>query len=222
MVVLVLCLTCLWETSIAAPFSAEGSASGSALVGPPETDDWFCSQPFSFENMEVGLGFSQSNFWMIADDYYAGTPHQGNLIKIWAVYSVVLPDDFVVQVRSDNPAGGPGQVFFANEPDQVYHEDTGYSQWGYTLWYTELHLYMQYPAGKNWLAIQALTSTQSYWLAADQQWSDMSYFSSNNGATWISSEQSYGTPCEQFMALSGAPLALERESWGRIKALYHW
>lgn len=58
MVVLALCLTCLWETSIAAPFSAEGSARGSTLVGPPETDDWFCSQPFTFENMEVGLGFS--------------------------------------------------------------------------------------------------------------------------------------------------------------------
>lgn len=222
MVVLALCLTCLWETSIAAPFSAEGSARGSVLVGPPETDDWFCSQPFTFENLQNGLGFSQNYSWMVADDYYVTTPHQGFTMMLWAIYSYSAPDDFVVQIRSDNPVGGPGPVAYTGEPDQVHHEETGYSQWGYSLWCTEIDLYMYYPPGKNWLALQAVSYSACYWLAGLQQWNDMSYFSDNNGSTWTSSEEEFGAPYEQFIVLSGWPLALERESWGQIKALFHW
>jgi len=203
-------------SALATPLASPVSGSPSLRL---ESEDWLCSQPFSFESVQNGLGFSQNHDWMMADDFYNLYVWDLFRIEIWASYAESNPQSILIQIRSDN--SGPGSIIESGISNSLNHQDTGYSQWGYPLWYTDISVsYIGVPIGKNWLALQTIGTGNTYWLAADQQWADMSYFSDSNGGIWSSSQAVWGTPYEQFMILNRYTPALERNSWGGIKALF--
>jgi hypothetical protein len=216
---LILCLVILQE----APLSAPATPSAVSDVGHQDlqiaSEDWLCSQAFTYESFENGLGFSQNNGWMMADDFYSMYSWNLFRVEIWAIYSESSPQSILIQIRSD--LSGPGSVIDSGTSNSMNHQDTGYSQWGYPLWYSDISVFpLEFPAGKSWLALQTIGTGNNFWLAADQQWADMSYFSSSNGGSWSSSQSVWGTPYEQFMILNRYSPALERNSWGGIKALF--
>lgn len=197
-------------------------AGSSSPVLPPTPDyyDVACSQPFSYGNLVSGLGFSGSNSWMLADDFTTTAPSNVNFIEIWAIYTAGNPTSFRIQFRSD--ASGPGTILTDFNTTAVFHTNTGITSWGYPLWYTEISpgvTFTANPGTKYWFCMQTLSGGMSYWLCANQTWADMTYYSGDNGSTWITSQQAYGAPYEQFMILSDI-VALERNSWGGIKSLF--
>lgn len=183
------------------------------------SEDWLCSQPFNYDDLANGLGFSTNHDWMMADDIFSSWEEGLFRIEIWAIYAESNPQGVLIQIRSD--LVGPGSVIDSGSSNSLNHEDTGFSQWGYPLWYTDISVAeIDVPAGKSWLALQTIGNGNNYWLAAGQQWADMSYFSQDNGSMWSSSQQTWGTPYEQFMVLNRWFPSLERHSWGAIKALF--
>lgn len=217
---IILCVLTLQEASLSglATPSAVSDVTHQALQ--ISSEDWLCSQAFSFESLQNGLGFSQNNDWMMADDFYSMYEWDYLFrIEIWAIYAESNPQGILIQIRSD--IAGPGSIIESGTSNSLNHQDTGYSQWGYPLWYTDISVSnLEFPVGKSWLALQTTGTGNAYWLAADQQWADMSYFSSSNGGSWSSSQAMWGTPYEQFMVLNRWFPALERNSWGGIKALF--
>lgn len=194
----------------------------SSPVTPPLPDyyDVACSQPFNYSALASGLGFSGSNSFMLADDFTTTSPSNINYIEIWAIYTSGNPTSFRVQFRSD--ASGPGAILTDFNTTAVFHVNTGLSWYGYPLWYTEISpgvTFTASPGTKYWFCLQTLTGGMSYWLSASQTWADMAYHSSNNGSTWLSSQQVFGAAYEQFVILSDI-VALERNSWGGIKTLF--
>lgn len=192
-------------------------------AGNPRLEDQYCYQPFVFENLINGLGFSSPNSWMIADDFNTGL-YIGyiDMIEVWAIYSSSNCTGFNIQVRHDTGGTGPGSISGSTTAAGVYHTNTGYTNWGYVLWHTEIEplqpLFIS--DEKYWLALQTTGGAGAhYWLSANQTWAEMTYFSSNGGNTWSSSQATWGTPYEQFLVVTGN-VPLERDSWGRIKVLF--
>jgi hypothetical protein len=184
-------------------------------------DDVFCSQVFVYANLANGLGFSAPDGWMVADDFTYAQDGYINYIQIWALYTSGNPTGFNIQLRADAP--GPGSVVSSHSSTSCMHYNTGYYSSGYPLYQTDITVdNIAFIAGtKYWIAIQSTGGGGShYWLATNQTWADMTYFSPDNGTTWISSEVEWGTPYEQFMVISGEVTALSRGSWGAIKALF--
>ncbi len=194
-----------------------------ALLGAPQWEEYICcSQPFVYENLANGLGFSSPNSWMIADDFNSAL-YSGyiDMIEVWAIYSSSNCTGFSIQIRHDTGAG-PGSIFGSTTSASVSHTNTGFTNWGYPLWHTEIEPIqsLYFADEKYWLALQTTGGAGAhYWLCANQSWADMTYFSANNGNSWSSSQTEWGAPYEQFMILS-ADVALERDSWGGIKALF--
>lgn len=215
----ILCLVFLQEaplSALASPCAVEDITHQVLRIG---SEDWLCSQSFNYENLQNGLGFSQNHIWMMADDFYSVYAEWLFRVEIWAIYSESNPQSILIQIRSNN--SGPGPVIESGNSSYLTHQNTGYSQWGYPLWYSDMSVaYLDFPAGKSWLALQTIGTGTNYWLAANQQWADMSYFSQDGGYTWTSSQQEWGIPYEQFMILNRWNPALERNSWGGIKALF--
>jgi len=186
----------------------------------PDYCDVICSQPFLYVNLAQGLGFGGNNGWMLAEDF---TPvDQGNIncYEIWAIYSGGNPTNIRIQMRSD--ASGPGSILTDLTTSEVSHINTGLFSWGYSLWYTEISPGVTFTANagtKYWVCLQTEGVYTSYCLCANQCWADQCYFSSDDGATWTSSTNTWGTPYELFMILSDI-VALERNSWGGIKVLF--
>ena len=185
--------------------------------------DVICSQPFVYANLQNGLGFSQPNAWMLADDFNYPVDGYIDNIEIWAIYASANCTGFNIQLRSDGGAG-PGAIIESYTSGTPYHENTGLSQWGYGLWYTEFapSANITFTGGtKYWLAMQSTGGAGAhYWLATNQTWEDQTYFSQDNGGTWASSYVMWGAYYEQFMILSGAETSLTRDSWGAIKSLF--
>jgi len=183
-------------------------------------DDIICSQPFAYGALSNGLGFSSANSWMIADDFtYANTGYI-DFIEIWAIYATSAATGFNIQLRAN--ATGPGAIVSSHTSTAVNHTNTGLSQWGYALWYTEITTpQIDFTGGtKYWVAMASTGGSGAhYWLAAVQSWADMTYFSQDNGNSWASSQSTWGTAYEQFMIISGET-ALSRDSWGSIKSLF--
>jgi hypothetical protein len=216
---LILCLIILQEVSPSAPEAFRAGNDVAPRLLRICLDDWLCSQTFNYESLQCGFGFSQNQNSMVADDFYSIYEWGLSRIELWALYLESNPEGFLIQIRSDY--SGPGSVIGSGSSTYLTHQDTGYAQWGYPLWYTDIFVpSISFPAGKSWLALQTMGAGNNYWLAADQQWSDMSYFSTSNGGSWTSSEVGFGSPCEQFMILNRYTPALERNSWGGIKALF--
>ncbi len=193
-----------------------------SLLGDPSWEEYYCcSQPFVYENLANGLGFSSPNSWMVADDFTYPSGGYIDLVRIWAIYASGNATGFNIQLRADSGAG-PGSIVSSHTSTACTHANTGYTNWGYPLYYTEITTpQISFVAGtKYWFAMQTTGGAGAhYWLAANQTWADMTYFSQNNGSTWSSSQAEWGEPYEQFLILSGN-LQLERESWGGIKALF--
>ena len=195
-----------------------------SLLGAPQWEEYYCcSQPFVYENLANGLGFSSTNSWMIADDFNMAL-QTGFIdrIELWAIYSSANCTGFNIQIRHDTGGAGPGSIAASTTSSGVSHTNTGYTNWGYTLWYTDVYPVQQlsFADEKYWLAMQTTGGAGAhYWLATSQTWAEMTYFSQNNGSTWSSSQATWGAPYEQFMILS-ANVALERDSWGAVKALF--
>lgn len=214
-----LCVFILLETPRSASFTPLAPSCACSPVIIPCSEDWLCSQPFNYDNLANGLGFSTNHYWMMADDFFSMYGDWMFRIEIWAIYAESNPQGILIQIRSDN--AGPGSVIESGTSNSLNHQDTGFSQWGYPLWYTDISVPgLDVPAGKSWLALQTIGTGNNYWLASGQQWADMSYFSQDNGYTWTSSQQTWGTPYEQFMVLNRWFPSLERHSWGAIKALF--
>ncbi len=206
---IILCLITLQDVPPSALATPRAGNDFAHQVLRVESEDSLCSQAFSYETLQNGLGFSQNHNWMMADDFYSVYEWDLFRVEIWAIYSESNPQSILIQIRSD--LSGPGSVIDSGTSNSLSHQDTGYSQWGYPLWYNDIAVsYIGFPVGKSWLALQTIGTGNNYWLAADQQWADMSYFSANNGGSWSSSQMEYGTPCEQFMILNRYSPALER------------
>ncbi len=192
-----------------------------ALLGDPSWEEYYCSQPFVYENLANGLGFSSPNMWMVADDFTYPIGGYIHVVRIWAIYASGNATGFNIQLRADSGAG-PGSIVSSHTSTSCTHVNTGFTSWGYPLYYTEITTpYILFTAGtKYWFALQTTGGAGAhYWLCANQTWADMTYFSANNGGSWSSSQAEWGAPYEQFMILSDN-VALERESWGGIKALF--
>jgi len=195
-----------------------------SLLGAPQLEEYFCcSQPFVYENLANGLGFSSPNSWMDADDFTHPFDGYIDLVEIWAIYASGNATGFNIQLRADSGAG-PGSILSSHTSTSCTHANTGFTSWGYPLYCTEI-TYFNLPifflgGTKYWFALQTTGGAGAhYWLCANQTWADMSYFSANNGYNWSSSQFEWGTPYEQFMILTGY-LQLDRSSWGEIKALF--
>jgi hypothetical protein len=216
----------LVPVALAACALAAGSSLGhiDAVQIIPEIagDDVFSSQPFEYAALANGLGFSNANSWMVADDFTYSQDGIMDFIQIWAIYSSGNPTSFVIQIRNDTGSSGPGAIHAAVNPYAINHFNTGLTQWGYALWYTEINTYdaVFYAGTKYWLALQTVGGAGAhYWLAALQTWADMNYFSQDNGNSWASSQSTWGTAYESFMVISGST-SLTRDTWGSIKALF--
>lgn len=216
----------LLSIALAASAMAAGSSLGhiDAVQIIPEIagDDVFSSQPFEYAALANGLGFNSANSWMLADDFTSSQDGIMDFIQIWAIYSSGNPTSFVIQIRNDTGTSGPGSIHATVNPYAVNHYNTGLSQWGYSLWYTEINVYdaVFYSGTKYWLVLQTLGGAGShYWLVALQTWADMNYFSTNNGSSWVSSQSQWGTAYECFMVISGST-SLTRDTWGSIKTLF--
>jgi len=199
-----------------------GHINAETIVPEITGDDVFCSQVFVYANLTNGLGFSSPNSWMIADDFTYAMGGYIDFIQIWAIYASSNATGFNIQLRADGGAG-PGSIVSSHTSTACTHANTGYTQWGYPLWYTEITTPdIAFTAGtKYWIAMQTTGGAGAhYWLAANQAWADMTYFSANNGSSWNSSQAEWGVPYEQFMILSGEVSALTRDSWGSIKSLF--
>jgi hypothetical protein len=184
-------------------------------------EDVFCSQVFVYANLTNGVGFSSPNSWMIADDFTYAQGGYIDFVQIWAIYASGNATGFNIQLRADGGAG-PGSIVSSHTSTAVTHANTGFTSWGYALYYTEITTPdINFNAGtKYWFAMQTTGGAGAhYWLAANQAWADMTYFSANNGSSWSSSQAEWGAPYEQFLIISGN-VALERDSWGAVKALF--
>ncbi|MFO7627259.1 MAG: hypothetical protein R6V62_08385 [Candidatus Fermentibacteraceae bacterium] len=184
-------------------------------------DDVICSQVFVFGNLVNGVGFSSPNSWMMADDFTYAEGGYIDFVQIWAIYASSNATGFNIQLRADGGAG-PGSIVSSHTSTAVTHANTGYTSWGYPLYYTEITVgNIDFIAGtKYWFAMQTTGGAGAhYWLACNQAWADMSYFSQDNGSSWQSSQAAFGAAYEQFMILSGVT-SLTRDSWGSIKSLF--
>jgi hypothetical protein len=193
-----------------------------ALLSNPPCAETYCYQPFVYENLANGLVFSSQNTYMVADDFTSTYGGFIERIEIWAIYVSGNAAGFNIQIRQDTGGAGPGSVLKSTVSASVSHTNTGYSQWGYYLWHTEIENWgdLNFGGGKYWFAMQTTGGFSAhYWLCANQTWADMSYLSNNNGTSWTSSQDAFGAPYEQFLILTGA-LPLERDSWGAIKVLF--
>lgn len=183
--------------------------------------DVICSQVFVYANLVNGVGFSSPNSWMIADDFTFAQGGYIDFVQIWAIYASGNATGFNIQLRADGGAG-PGSVVSSHTSTACTHANTGYTNWGYPLYYTEITTpQITFVAGtKYWFAMQTTGGAGAhYWLCTNQTWADMTYFSANNGSSWSSSQTEWGAPYEQFMILSGFT-SLTRDSWGSIKTLF--
>ncbi len=192
-----------------------------SLLGDPPWEEYYCSQPFVYENLANGLGFSSPNSWMIADDFTAPSGSYIDLVQIWAIYASGNATGFNIQLRADS-GSGPGSIVSSHTSTSCTHVNTGFTSWGYPLYYTEITTSnIPFSSGvKYWFALQTTGGAGAhYWLCANQTWADMTYFSANNGSSWSSSQEEWGAPYEQFLILTGY-LPLDRSSWGGIKALF--
>jgi len=59
-----------------------------------------------------------------------------------------------------------------------------------------------------------------YWLASNNVYGDETYFSADNGHTWMRSSIAWGQALNQFMIISGPYISFSRESWASIKTLF--
>jgi len=198
-----------------------GHINGEAIAPVVAGADEICSQPFDYATLTNGVGFAGANSWMMADDFTCADGGYIDLIEIWAIYGGGNASSINIELRSDGGAG-PGAVVSSHISTSCTHENTGLSQWGYPLWYTQIDVENIDFAGatKYWLAMQTTgTPGPDYWLAANQTWADMCYFSDDNGASWRSSLSEWGVAYEQFMILTGTT-SLARDTWGSIKVLF--
>jgi hypothetical protein len=209
--------------ALAAPPSQLGHLNQELIPVGVSLEDVICSQPFVFANLVNGVGFSQPNSWMIADDFTYAVDGYIDNIEIWAIYASASCTGFNIQLRSDS-GSGPGAIVQSTTSGTPYHENTGLSQWGYAIWYTEVAPTdnITFTGGtKYWFAMQTTGGAGAhYWLCTSQTWADQTYFSQDNGGSWITSQAAWGEAYEQFMILSGAETSLTRDSWGAIKSLF--
>ncbi len=185
-------------------------------------EDIICSQPFNYSALANGLSFLGANGWMMADDFTYDQDAYIDFIEIWAIYAGGNPADYNIEFREDTGGSGPGELYESFNATGVDHTNTGLTQWGYQLWYSEITVDPQSFTGgtKYWLAMQTSGSAgNDFWLSANQTWADMNYFSQDNGTSWTSSQGMWGTAYECFMILSGGT-SLTRDSWGAIKTLF--
>jgi hypothetical protein len=185
----------------------------------PQVNDYICSQPFNYSNISNALGFSDTNNWMIADDFIYPADGFIEYIEIWAIYTGTNPTGFNVQLMSDNSM--PDEILVQASTIDVNHEDTGLYKWGYKIYFTTIVLTEPMPFyayTKYWFALQTTGGTnQNYWICTLQTWADMTYFNNNNN--WASSYATWGYAYEQFIIISGRT-SLSRSTWGSIKASF--
>lgn len=215
-------------TLFAAGFAFAGATSLGHIESTPifmeiAGDDIICSQPFDYGNLQNGVGFNSGNSWMIADDFTYGSDATIDMIEIWAIYGGGNATGVNIEIRED--ASGPGAVYSSGASLSATHENTGLSQWGYPLWYTEIVVDDLYFEGGNvyWLALQTTGSGgPDYWLAGPNTSGGMTHFSQDNGASWVNSQTAWGAAYDQYMIISGEEggSSLSRDTWGAIKTLF--
>lgn len=194
------------------------------IVPDPQTDADICNQVFDFGALQNGLSVSSCFDRMMADDFTSAIDSDMGLIELWIIYTDVMPASILFQIRDDNSSSPGSTVEWSADVSDLTHTNTGFTSWGYIIWHTEAVLtpaeYFTPIIGvKYWFVVQTQTTTNDFWLCRNQFWADMSYFSENNGTTWMSSFDMWGAAYEQFMILS-TPVALDHSTWGDIKTLF--
>lgn len=98
----------------------------------PGTDDVITSQPFSFENLQNGLGFQNGSgyTWMLADDITPAGDTPITDIEIWDCYSGSQMTGLKVQIRADGGSRPTGDPLYSYETTNITHTTTGLFAWG--------------------------------------------------------------------------------------------
>ncbi len=199
-------------------------------VGQPAggTDGFLFEHPFDYNILTNGLGITASNMWAMADDFIPAEDYDLRLIYLWAIYSDGNTETLDFELRTDTGGSGPDTgLLWQVSVEDLEHEDTGYTNWGYVLWYTtavlsEEQYFRVIRDVTLWLVVQSHGMGTDYWLCSDLcMGNNMSYFSQDDGISWISSYDQWGVAYDQFMILDGEPIgALDSETWGAIKAIF--
>lgn len=205
-----------------------GNNSESAIVPGhfPGTDDVITSQPFDYAALQNGVGFSSGNSWVMADDITPAGDAQITDIEIWDCYNGTQMTGLKVEIRADGGSQPTGAALYSFETTAITHTTTGLYAWGsYELidvvaTIDAASAYTPTPGTKVWFCLQATgCSGYAYWCACNQTWGDMSWFSTDNGASWTSSEYNWGAAYEQYMILEGES-ALTADTWAGIKSSF--
>ncbi|KZD18049.1 MAG: hypothetical protein GX473_00760 [Candidatus Fermentibacter daniensis] len=194
----------------------------------PGTDDVITSQPFSFENLQNGLGFQNGSgyTWMLADDITPAGDTPITDIEIWDCYSGSQMTGLKVQIRADGGSRPTGDPLYSYETTNITHTTTGLFAWGsYELFdvvatIDPANAYSPTPGTKVWFCLQATgCSSTAYWCACYQTWGDMCYWSQDNGSNWTSSLDQWATAYDTYMILEGEA-ALTTDTWAGIKSSF--
>jgi len=171
-----------------------------------------------------GVGFAAYYSWMMADDFELTQQVDIAQVEIWAIYAGGVASQIKVQFRSD-ASSTPGSVLWEQTTSSLTHALTGYQAWSYNLYYTGITLAQTYfypqATTRYWISMQTIGgSSADYWLA--QNWSHytMCYFSQDNGASWMSSQQAWGSAYDQDFNLITSATGLSRTTWGDIKSSF--
>ena len=196
---------------------------GQAFVpAGPATDDVMCSQPFDFATLQNGLGCNSANSWMIADDVTNTTGEMLDMVEVWMIFTGSGASQYnftLFEAAMDAPGS---TVFWSGSETSITNTDTGLTNWGYAIWNSVCQFAAPVEVTASvtyWFALQTESSTTDYFLCTDQKWADETYFSTDNGGSWVSSTTEFGAAYEQFMILNTVD-ALDRCTWGEIKAVF--
>jgi hypothetical protein len=188
----------------------------------PTTGPVVFSQPFVNPPLN-GLGFSAANLWMMADDFEVTAPAPIGYIEIWAIYATSTCTGMKVEFRA-NSTNVPGAVIWTQTSTTLTHVNTGFSSWGYPLYYTKIYIsspyYLVPAATRTWLALQSQGGSGAhYWLASAFANYNMNCFSADNGTTWTPSQTQWGTAYDSQFVLM-ATTGLTHSTWGEIKTVF--
>jgi hypothetical protein len=192
-----------------------------AIQDGPTTDNVAYQQPFVFALLTNGLPFVGASSLMMADDFELTQQVDIASMEIWVIYTSTVPTGMKVQFRSDN-ASTPGSVLWEQTSSNMTIAATGLTSWGYNLSYNKITLAQPYwygaAATRYWVALQTVGGAGSqWWLCQNAAFFTMSYYSTNNGSSWSSSQAAFGTAYDQFFVLIKSPTGLTHSTWGEIK-----
>ena len=187
----------------------------SSAVLLAQTGDALFTQGYSLENIDIGI---QSV--AICDDFLPDVSGQLGIIELWMQFVSGQPPSVTLSIREDDGSVDPNEattVFSSSLAADI--EDTGDVFQGYPVYHVTCDLdevvnlnesqrywlQLDVPVGGFWFAQTPLVFGSSMWVYT--------------GGEFRNLLDVLGTAYDGFFVLS-MPVALERNSWGSIKASF--